>query len=103
MSLVCVYRGSGPTDAYLIRHLLESLDIHVHVRGDLVSLRGEIPIGEAWPSVWVAAEDQPQAEDAIRRFHGPKLVHPRWKCSACGETNEATFEWCWQCGAEPSP
>ncbi len=102
MSLVCIYRGAGPTDAYLLRHFLEGNEIRALVRGDLVSLRGEIPIGEAWPSLWVPEADRERAEALVRRYHGPQLVHPRWSCPGCREVNEATFEWCWNCET-PAP
>ena len=100
MALICIYRGSGPTDAYLVRHFLEGNDVRVHIRGDLITSRGEIPVAEAWPSVWVPEADQERAERLLKAFHGPRLVHPRWVCGTCGEENEATFEWCWQCQSD---
>jgi hypothetical protein len=98
--VICVYKGKGPTDAFLIQHWLERNDIRSTLRGDLLGLRGEIPIVDAWPTIWVAAEDQERAEAAIREFNGPRLVHPRWKCEACGEENEPNFGSCWNCSAD---
>ena len=102
MPLVCVYRGSGPTEAYLVGHFLEGNGIDTHVRADLLGLRGEIPVDRAWPSVWVPAPDQARALDALQQFFGPRLIHPRWTCPGCGEVNEATFDWCWRCQTEPT-
>lgn len=100
MPYVCVYRGSNATEPTLLQHYLARHQVEAQVRGDLVNLRGEIPVGEAWPTVWVRECDQQRALELVRAFRGPRLVHPRWSCPGCGEVNEATFEWCWQCQTE---
>ncbi len=100
MDLICVYRGTGPTDATLVAHWLERNGLAPQVRGDRTGLRGEIPIPDAWPTVWVRAADRAQAERAIREFNGPTLVHPRWACGRCGEDNEPNFGSCWSCDAD---
>ena len=68
MGWICVFRGTGPVDAYLVRDLLEASGLAVQVRGDLSTIRGEIPIADAWPSVWVAPGDEAAARGAIRRL-----------------------------------
>jgi hypothetical protein len=98
--LVAVYRATGPTDAYLVKHWLERNGLVVHIQGDLVSARGEIPIGESWPVVWVPQDDQQRAEELVDAFFGPTLVHPRWRCPTCGEDNEPNFGSCWSCGGD---
>ena len=98
--MICVYKGNNPTDAYLIHHWLQRNGIRANVQGDLLGLRGEIAVGEAWPTVWVAKEDQDRAEAAIREFNAPQLVHPRWKCVQCDEENEPNFGSCWNCSAD---
>jgi hypothetical protein len=100
MDLVCIYRGTGPTDATLVAHWLERNGITAHVQGDLLGLRGEIPVGDAWPTVWVRKPDQGRAEDAVKVFEGPTLVHPTWRCARCGEDNEPNFGSCWSCEAD---
>lgn len=106
-----VYQGSGPTDAYLIRDWLHRNDIPAQVRGEgLMSLRGEVPVWEAWPAVWTPQPEAERARDLIEGFFGPTLVHPSWQCARCGEENAPNFASCWSCGAdrpalpiEPSP
>lgn len=100
MPYICVYRGTNSTDAYLVRHFLTGNDVDSQVRGDLVGLRGKIPMGDAWPTVWVESRDRARAEALIRQFNGPRLVHPQWSCTECSEVNGATFEWCWNCQTE---
>lgn len=95
-----VYRGTGTTDAYLIQHWLERNGVRTVLRGDLLTLRGPIPLADAWPTVWVDDEDAERAEELVRAFNGPKLVHPRWVCTHCGEDNEPNFGSCWNCSAD---
>lgn len=98
--MICVYKAHGPTDAHLVRHWLERNGIRAVIRGDLMGIRGEIPVGESWPAVWVDREDVARAEEAIRTFEGPRLVHPPWRCPRCGEVNEPNFGSCWSCQAD---
>ena len=87
-------------DAYLVRDWLVRNDIAVWMRGEsLMSVRGDVPIGMAWPAVWVDKADEGRATDALKTFHGPVLVHPDWSCR-CGETNAPSFASCWSCGRD---
>jgi hypothetical protein len=97
---VCVYRANGPMDAYLLRHWLERNGIPCHLRGDLSSIRGEIPIPEAWPTVWVHTDLEAQALEALELLNTPTLVHPKWTCDVCNEVNEPNFASCWSCSAD---
>ena len=95
-----IYQGTGPTDAYLVRDWLERNGIRAVVKGEsLMSIRGQVPIWQGWPSIWVVEAERERAEVALREFHGPVLVHPDWMCR-CGETNAATFGSCWSCGRD---
>jgi hypothetical protein len=95
-----VYKANSPTDAPLIQHWLERNDIRASIRGDLFGLRGEIPMADAAPTVWVADADEERALELIREFNGPTLGHPRWLCAICGEDNEPNFGSCWNCNAD---
>ena len=90
-----------------IRHLLEMNDIECEIRGEYRSGgAGEIPATEAWPELWVL--DPSRADDAARIVEealkgGDDKGNP-WHCSSCGETVEAQFAACWNCGtAAPDP
>jgi len=98
MKWVRVYKGGDLVGAHLVAHQLKAAGLRVDVRGQgRTSLRGELPIGESWPDVWVPQQDAEQAEALVRKFEGPELVHPAWVCPRCGESNEATFDLCWSC------
>lgn len=103
-SWVRVYQGTGPTDAYLVRDWLARNHVPAQVRGEsLMSIRGEVPVWEAWPSVWSPGELTERARELIEAFYGPTLVHPEWQCPRCSETNAPNFASCWSCGTDRPP
>lgn len=103
MEWSCVYRATGPTDGFLVRDWLVRSGVTAQVRGDLSGLRGEIPIRDAWPSVWVPPDQADAAKVALRHLDGPRLVRSPWVCPACGAEGEADFDACWNCDAERPP
>ncbi len=93
-----------------MRDWLQRNGVPAQVRGEgLMSLRGEIPLGEAWPAVWAPEDRADEAATLIARFFGPTLVAPPWRCPRCDEENGPNFASCWSCGADrplavdPSP
>ncbi len=89
--LVKVYQATGPTDAYLVRDWLERNGVKAQVRGEsLMSLRGEIPVGQAWPTLWVAAANRERAKELLKQFEGPTLVHPPWQCAPWSDSLRRT-------------
>jgi hypothetical protein len=100
MAWVCVYRASGATDGFLVGHWLDRNGIPNRVRDGLVGLRGEIPVDQTWPSVWVPREHAEAAAKQIASMNGPRLVREAWTCPRCGADGEPDFDTCWQCDGE---
>jgi hypothetical protein len=105
-----VYIATNPTDAHLLKGVLEGMNIQTIVQGEFLwGVRGEIPLTpETSPSVWVADDtDYDRAMEIIKDFQvGEKnddLEIIEWKCKKCGETNEGQFSECWQCGTSRPP
>lgn len=97
--MICVYRGTGPTDAYLARDWLERNGIAARLQGEVSNgLLGHLPLLETWPSVWVNPAEAQRSRQALDQLFGPQLVHPEWACPSCGEPNGPAFAACWQCG-----
>ena len=95
-----IYKGNGPTDPWLVKHWLEQNGLHPVVQGQqLMGLVGEIPLADAWPTVWVPSDEEERALELVDRFNGPTLVHPVWQCPKCDETSPPNFEQCWNCDA----
>ena len=103
-----VFVAQHPTEAHLLKGLLESQGIAAEVRGEaLFSVRGEVPATpDTLPSVWVMDETQvARALEFVAEYErgtASTSEHP-WRCPNCGETLDPQFTACWQCGtARPS-
>ncbi len=83
------------------RNILEANGVEVVMRNEHASSAGgEIPVFEAWPELWVVNErDYERALALIENALSDKNATP-WQCAACGESNDAAFEFCWKCQAE---
>ncbi|CAB3809734.1 hypothetical protein LMG28688_07052 [Paraburkholderia caffeinitolerans] len=66
---------------------------------------GEIPADQCAPEIWLTDErDETLARKLIAdATNGPPPGAPSWRCPQCGETLEAQFTVCWQCGHERDP
>ena len=100
-----VFVAQHPTEAHLVKGLLESQGIAAEVRGEaLFGARGEAPVTPATlPSVWVLNETEGDAalkvlRDFRRASAGTTTAGQPWVCPKCGETLELQFTTCWQCG-----
>ena len=102
-----LYVAVGPGDAHVLRGLLENEGIPAIVRGDdIVPFQGgnlfEI---ETRPSVWVLSNDREQyaralaiTEDYTASKATDATADAPWPCQSCGESVEAQFTLCWNCG-----
>ena len=95
----------NPTDAHLLKGVLESEGIEAVVQGEFLwSTRGEVPITtDTAPSVWVINDaDYEQAMEVVKEFQSSEESsdpeNKEWKCNNCNETNEGQFTECWHCG-----
>lgn len=100
-----VYMAMNPTDAHLLKGLLESKGIEAVVQGEFLwSTRGEVPITtETAPSVWVIDDaDYEKAMEIVKEFQSSENIsgsgNKEWKCANCNESNEGQFTECWNCG-----
>ena len=66
---------------------------------------GEIPADQCRPELWLVDErDQALARKLIdAASSGPPAGATPWRCRQCGETLEAQFTVCWQCGTARDP
>ncbi|KJY83135.1 hypothetical protein TW81_08970 [Vibrio galatheae] len=95
-----IYSASNPAEAHIVCELLKSQRISCEVRGEgIFGLQGEVPLGESSePFIWLLDSGQvEQAHAVIEQFNCASSGTP-WCCTQCGETNEAQFGVCWQCG-----
>ena len=95
-----IFTARHPAEAHIVKGMLESKGIVSEVRGEaLFGARGEIPVWEALPEIWVS-EDQANAALENIETETDALETPdaeAWTCSNCGESVEQQFVTCWKC------
>lgn len=100
-----VYSAEHPTEAHLVKGILEAAGIEALVKGEvLFSARGEVPITpETAPSVWIVEKSRyEQARRIVKKYElaksGKLAACDTWSCPSCGEVHEGQFTHCWKCG-----
>ena len=100
-----VYIADDPTEAHLVKGILEQYGISCEIRGEaLWGARGQLPLtSETLPSIWIADDGKfDEAQELIEQFKNKTLAvkdGTSWKCPECGEEVEGQFTDCWKCGA----
>ncbi len=96
-----IHVARHPTEAHLIRGMLEAGGIRAEVRGDqLYGAFGELPV---LPTVWIlddalAGRANELVIEFLRGAAAVRYAHERWTCPGCGEMLEGQFTACWKCG-----
>ena len=100
-----VYIADEPTEAHLVKGILEQYGISCEIRGEALWIaRGQLPLTcETLPTIWIVDDNRyEEATELTERFKDGTLTEKagaNWKCSECGEEVEGQFTECWQCGA----
>jgi putative signal transducing protein len=97
-----VYGSSSIVEIGHLKNLLEQAGIGSFVKNAaLTGALGELPFFACEPELWVFRDDEAaRAAAVIHDALTPAPVHGlAWRCTQCGETNEAQFAACWNCGA----
>ena len=98
-----VFIAESPSEAYVVRNLLESEGIGAFLQG---YAPGHAALG-TFPTVWVVEDSQVEqalATIAIYEQRGEreKRKGEAWPCPHCGEKIEPQFMECWKCGTSRS-
>ena len=57
----------------------------------------ELSVFDAWPQLWIVNDaDYDKACELVKNSQKTPSVSD-WLCAQCGEHNDASFEFCWQC------
>ncbi len=96
-----IHNARHAAEAHLVRGFLESCGIAAVVRGEwLAGGFGELPLDAC--AVWITNDVQlAEADRLLQDFFQGRIAGAAgpWQCPRCGETGEAQFTACWQCGA----
>ncbi|MDQ2937868.1 MAG: DUF2007 domain-containing protein [Acidobacteriota bacterium] len=87
----------------ILESLLREAEIPCMIRNEHLSMaKGEIPITECYPELWVLDDDDySRAKELLEMCRNSKSeVHDAWACPRCNETIEGQFTSCWKCGQE---
>jgi hypothetical protein len=100
-----VYSAEHPTEAHMVRGILEAKGIECVVRGEILfGARGELPVTpETAPSVWVVEEGRyAEARQIVAQYEKANRQDvpegQTWQCQSCKEMLEEQFTHCWNCG-----
>ena len=98
-----IYTHPDPAITHLVQGALANAGIRAVVQGERPgAAMGEVPPIAAWSEVFVQdGERLTEAREIVALVTAEPDAEARdWTCSQCGETNEAQFAECWNCGAD---
>jgi hypothetical protein len=101
-----VYSSFDLVAVHHARNVLESEGIDAVVRNEILSsAAGELPPADCQIELWVLSDANAPRAEALLRFGGdaPAGCGAAWRCDGCGESSEAQFTQCWQCGRVRQP
>lgn len=82
-----------------VRNILEAAGIEVVLKNEFAAGGvGELSPFEAWPELWVANDGDYERAARLLDTSLSASNAPPWRCVKCGESNDPSFEMCWQCG-----
>ncbi|HHJ16912.1 MAG TPA: DUF2007 domain-containing protein [Gammaproteobacteria bacterium] len=83
------------------KNILENAGIAVTLTNEYAAGgTGALSPFDTWVELWVVNDsDYEDAVRAIEASPGPEQAG-QWKCDRCGEANEPSFEFCWNCRRE---
>ena len=81
-----------------IKNILEAHGLEVMIKNEFAQgAIGEVSAFDSWPQLWVVDDNDEKQALAVINRHTSATDEPDWVCSKCGESNDASFEICWQC------
>jgi hypothetical protein len=97
-----VYSSEHSIMAGHVKSLLENSGIECIDKNQFLSGgKGELPINECWPEVWVTNDaDHDRAMEIVNAIiNDNQAPAAAWQCN-CGEKIEGQFSACWNCGID---
>jgi hypothetical protein len=59
---------------------------------------GDLATFDTWPELWVEDDDKLEQAQAIVQGILTSRTANDWICRVCQEPNDASFQYCWNCG-----
>lgn len=97
-----LHSAPQPATLRLLQQILRDQQILTEVRRDQLGVTaGMVPFTETWAELWYVDGDVEKAKRIVADFvSGEERAadEPEWRCEACGESVEGSFDICWNCG-----
>jgi len=82
------------------RNILENENIDVLMKNEFIGgAAGDLSPFDSWQEIWVKDKDYSKAKTLLSVLTDNN-VFIDWVCAACGEENDTSFEFCWNCQKE---
>jgi len=81
-----------------VKNIIESNDISTFIKNEFAQgAIGEVSAIDSWPELWV--HDDTDFEQAVEVLENSQknIKGEDWACKKCSETNDPSFEICWNC------
>jgi len=83
---------------YNMKNLLQSEGIDALLKNEFSGGGvGDLPAFDTWPELWVDEPHLAQAQSVLRQAEQSSSGEA-WFCRGCGESSDAGFAICWNCG-----
>ncbi len=81
-----------------IKNLIEAQNIEVFLKNEFAQgAMGEISPLDTWPEIWVIDDNDYDRVMKIVDSSQKRPISHDWICNQCQESNDASFEVCWNC------
>ncbi|MDN2662403.1 DUF2007 domain-containing protein [Psychromonas sp. 14N.309.X.WAT.B.A12] len=81
-----------------IKNLIEAQGIQTFIKNEFTQgAMGETSAVDSWPEIWVFDDNDHQQALAIAMQSQQSADTPDWVCNSCNESNDGSFDFCWQC------
>lgn len=81
-----------------IKNLLQQASIEVMLKNEFASGgAGDLSPFDTWPELWLINDSDFENANQIIDSSISKPGSKDWICEQCGESNDASFDFCWSC------
>ena len=101
--MIKIFSSDNRLQIQQVKDLLDSYNIPCFIKNEYaIGAIGELAPFDTAPEVWLADNEWfKRASELISEFESERKTEGvAWLCPQCQEENDASFEICWQCGAE---
>jgi hypothetical protein len=85
------------------QNMVEQANINTVLKNEYAAgAMGDIAPIDSWMELWVLDEKDYKQAALLLDSLASNRQKEDWVCSQCSESNDAAFDFCWQCGKTPA-